>query len=87
MPSFDWQSVVALLAVAGAAWFLARRALAVLRAGTKPGSACGSCDSCAASNSAPSRAPSALVSIEEFVTHEDQKEELLGADSPKRGAP
>ena len=48
MPWFDWQLIVALAAVSGAAAFLIVRGLKLLWSGKK--SACGSCGSC---NAAP----------------------------------
>ena len=46
MPAFDWQLIVALAVVAGAAAFLIVRGLRLLHSGKKP--ACGSCGSCSA---------------------------------------
>jgi len=47
MPHPDWQLIVALLAIAGAAWFLIRRGTKRLRnAGKASDGACGACDSC-----------------------------------------
>jgi hypothetical protein len=85
MPT-DWQSIVGLLAVAGAAWFLVRRGLAVFRSGTKPGSACGSCGSCTSRESA---APETrLVSpLQNFTRTPQQDKELFSIDLPRRDAP
>jgi hypothetical protein len=83
MPT-EWQSIVALLAVAGAAWFLVRRGLAIVRSGTKPGSACGSCGSCVSGKSAATETK--LVSLENFARTPQEDTELLG-DLPKPGAP
>ena len=44
MPTFDWQLILALAAVIGAAAFLVVRGLRLVRGGKKP--ACSSCGSC-----------------------------------------
>jgi len=46
VPTFDWQWILALAAVIGAAAFLVIRGLRLVRGGKKP--ACGSCGSCPA---------------------------------------
>ena len=87
MPAFDWQSIVTLLAVAGAVTFLVHRALAVFRSGQKTGGACGSCGSCASGKSAANGSPAAFVSLENFTRTTEKDEKLLGIDLPKRDTP
>jgi hypothetical protein len=72
VPAFDWQLIVALAAVAGAAGFLIRRGLTLLRSGKKSKPACGSCGSCATAPSAPPTASTGFVPLESLV-RDDQK--------------
>ena len=70
MPIFDWQLIVALLAVVAAAWFLIRRGLKLLRTGKKSDPSCGSCGSCAAAPNAPATPSDAFVPLEALVREE-----------------
>jgi hypothetical protein len=73
MPKFDWQLIVAMLAVAGAVLLLVRRGLRLLRSGTKSESACGSCGSCSAATNRPDAAPAtAFVPLQTLVREEEK---------------
>ena len=67
MPGFDWQLIVALAAVAGAAAFLVRRGVMLLRSGKKSKPACGSCGSCAATSNTAATSPAGFVPLETLV--------------------
>lgn len=71
MPTFDWQLIVALLALTGAVWFLVRRGLKLFRTGPKGGGACGSCGSCAASPPAAG-SPPAFVPLESLAVQNEK---------------
>jgi hypothetical protein len=73
LPSFDWQLIVALLAVAGAGWFLARRALNSIWPAKKDGSACGSCGSCAGGQNATRGSNAAFVPLESLAANEHKE--------------
>ena len=73
MPKFDWQLIVALLAVAGAGSFLIRRGLKLFRAGRKAGGACGSCGSCTAGPSAARGRPTAFVPLERLTPDDEMQ--------------
>ena len=74
MANIDWQLIVALLAVAGAAWFLVRRGMALLQRGKKAGRGdCGSCGSCAAGPSAASGAPAQFVPLDSLMLKNDRQ--------------
>ena len=74
MPTFDWQLIVALLAVAAAASFLVRRALSLLQSGDKAGGACGSCGSCSTKTSAGS--PTPFIPLESLSLRLDNESRL-----------
>ncbi len=67
MPEFEWQQFVALVAVAGAAWFLVRRGWKLLRPDKSTGSACGSCGSCATGKNETGGPVTAFVSLESLA--------------------
>jgi hypothetical protein len=73
MPNFDWQLIVALLAVAAAAAFLVRRALRLLQSGRQPGHACGSCGVCPTDSPSSAAAPSSFVPLETLSRRSDDK--------------
>jgi hypothetical protein len=72
VPAFDWQLIVTLAAVAGAAAFLVCRGLTLLRSGKKSKPACGSCGSCATAPSAAATTSTGFVPLETLV-RDDQK--------------
>ena len=68
MPTtFDWQLVVAILAIAGAAGFLIRRGLRLVRAGKGAGGACGTCGSCPTESDGAVSRSTAFVPLESLV--------------------
>jgi hypothetical protein len=79
MPRSDWQLIGALLAVAGAAWFLIRRMFNALQAGKKMDSTCGSCASCP-TGASPAGAPQPTFVRLETLT---QDKEIQPRMNPK----
>jgi hypothetical protein len=67
MPNLDWQLVVALLAIAGAAAFLIHRGLRLLRTGRRASGACGTCGSCPAEPKDNVGRPTAFVPLESLA--------------------
>jgi hypothetical protein len=75
MPTFDWQLIVALLAMASAACVLIRRAMKLFRAGKKAGSACGSCGSCAAGPIVADGTPMEFIPLEKLAPIDERAQE------------
>jgi hypothetical protein len=73
MPNFDWQLIVALLAVAAAGLFLIRRALRLLQSSRESGRACGSCGACPTGSPSSAAAPSSFVPLETLSRRSDDK--------------
>jgi hypothetical protein len=67
MPTFDWQLIVALLAVAAAASFLARRAVSLLQSGGKAGGVCGSCGSCSTALKSSTDSSTSFIPLESLA--------------------
>jgi hypothetical protein len=80
VPKFDWQLLVALLAVAGSAGYLARAGWKMLRSRKKSGAPCESCHSCAGPSKA-SGPPSTLVPLETFAQSEKKNDGGCGRRS------
>jgi hypothetical protein len=85
MPRFDWQLIVALLAVAGAAWFLFRRMFKTLQTGKKTDSTCGSCGSCA-TRSNPATTPHSTFVPLETLTRDKAREPQMDANQRNQQA-
>jgi len=64
MPTFDWQLIVALLAVAAAAAFLIRRTLRLFQAENKSGRACNSCAACPAAPNSSAHSSASFIPLE-----------------------
>jgi hypothetical protein len=73
MPNFDWQLVVALLAVAAAAAFLIRRALNLLQSGGKAGGACGTCGACPTALKSSTDASGSFIPLETLSRRSDDE--------------
>jgi hypothetical protein len=71
VPTFDWQLIVALAAVIGAATFLIVRGLRLVRGARKP--ACGSCGSCAAAPADQAAQAAGFVPLESLVRENGQQ--------------
>jgi hypothetical protein len=84
MPNFDWQLIVALLAVAAAAAFLVRRALSLLQSGGKAGGACGTCGACPSGTKSSTHASESFIPLESLSLKSDDGADM--ADQTARRA-
>jgi hypothetical protein len=72
MPNFDWQLIVALVAVAAAAMFLIRRALRLLQSGGKAGGACGTCGACPTAVKPSTDSSASFIPLESLTLKSDE---------------
>jgi hypothetical protein len=70
MPDINWQLIVVLAAVAGAACFLIHRGLKSMRSGKQSATPCGSCRSCAPPPDATAAPPTAFVPLESLTRND-----------------
>lgn len=64
MPNFEWQLIIALLAVAAAAAFLIRRALRLFQSENKSGGACNSCGACPTAPHSSAHSSASFIPLE-----------------------
>jgi hypothetical protein len=71
MPQFDWQLIVVILTLAGAALYLARRGMKTFRSsrqGASGGGSCGSCGSCNSSEKVAGNSTTGFVPLEDLMS-------------------